>query len=168
MSFADRIYSQALQGSPYNPGVPDAVARLMVAQARHETGDFTSNLFRRYNNAFGYAYYAPSNYQTGPGSIADNGQAIAAYRSVEDSTNEVIDWLYRRVRQGRFPDLNTISTPEQYAAALKAAAYYGDTVENYLRGLKRFFLPAAIAVGSAGVLVAAGVLLYVFRDEIFG
>lgn len=160
---ADVIRAQALQGTPNNPGVPAALAELLVAQSKHETGNYTSNLFRSYNNAFGYSFYSGSDYQTGPGSIADNGQPIAAYASVNDSTMEMVDWLYRRYRQGKIPALTSITTPEQYAAALKSANYYGDSYDNYLAGLKRFIAPLAVVSG-VGLLAAAVVLFILYKN----
>jgi hypothetical protein len=165
MNAADLIFTTALNGTPYNKGVPSALAQLIVAQARHETNNFTSNLFRKYNNAFGYSYYAGSNYQIGPGSVADNGQQIAAYADPAQSTREMVDWLYRRYRQGRFPELETVTGPEQYAAALKDAGYYGDTLANYSAGLRRWFAPIVTVVG-VNFIVAAAVLFYIFRKQI--
>jgi hypothetical protein len=166
MDVAQRIFNQAVRGTPYNAGVTPTLAALMVAQARHETGNFTSRFFRENNNAFGYAYYAGSYYQTGAGAVADNGQPIASYPDIEASTSEVVDWIYRRYRQGKFPDPATITTPEAYATALKNAGYYGDALSNYMAGLKRFFVPMAVA-GGAGIIVAAVVLGLLFHKEIF-
>jgi len=137
----NRIYSSALSGTPANPGgLPENLAVLLVAQAKHETGDFTSNGFRIGNNAFGYSYVKGGVWQLPtPGRIADNGQPLAQYRDVENSTKEVVDWIYRRVGEGKFPkDLRTITTPEKYALLLKQSGYYGDTYANYSRGLTAF------------------------------
>jgi hypothetical protein len=137
-------------GTPANPGgVPNALADLMVAQSKHETGDYTSHFFLNDNNAFGYSYYAQSDWQIGPGGVADNGEPIARYATIEDSAGEMVDWIFRRVHAGVFPaNLNEITTPEHYAELLKAAGYYGDTVENYIEGLKRWFI---VNVGSTNL-----------------
>lgn len=164
---AVRIYNQARAGTPYNKGVPVDLANLLVSQSKHETNDYTSNLFKKYNNAFGYAYYGGSNYQTGAGSVADNGQPIAAYSSIEDSVQEIVDWIYRRVKDGKFPaDLSVIKTPAQYASYLKNAGYYGDTLQNYLNGLVRWFVVITPSQGIAGALVVVGVLAFVFRADL--
>lgn len=173
MTYQERIFSQAKAGTQYNPGVPDTLASLMVSQSRHETGDYTSRFFRENNNAFGYAYYSGSNYQTGAGGIADNGQPIADYASIEDSTKEIVDWLYRRLRQGKLllkgmtvTDLRQITSPDDYAEVLKAAGYYGDALSNYLAGLKRFYVPIAVTSG-VGLLIALAVLIYGKYDRWF-
>lgn len=147
------IYRAARAGTANNPGLPVALSWLLVAQAKHETGNFTSNFFKRYNNAFGYSYYPASPYQIGAGTVADNGLKIAAYSNLQDSVKELIDWLYRRLREGKLPNLQAITTPEQYAAALKGAGYYGDTLQNYTAGLKRFFLQHKETIGLSSVFI---------------
>lgn len=119
-------------------GLPVNMAVLLVAQARHETGNYTSQFFTKYNNAFGYSYVAGGKYQIAAGPIADNKKPIAAYSSLENSVHEIVDWIYRRVAEKKFPaNLTTIASAEQYANLLKASGYYGDTSANYISGLLR-------------------------------
>lgn len=161
---ANTIFNTARSGTPVNPGLPVGLANLLVAQAAHETGNFTSRFFRDYNNAFGYSW-AGSRYQTGPGPAADNGQPIGVYASVADSTREIVDWIYRRQKEGKFPaDLSTITTPDQYAQLLKNAGYYGDTLSNYTAGLRRFFtnIVAEISTPSGlGLVAIASILIWI-------
>ncbi|HMG11403.1 MAG TPA: glucosaminidase domain-containing protein, partial [Mucilaginibacter sp.] len=134
-------------------GLPPVLSQLLAAQAQHETGNFSSNFFVKYKNAFGYSRDTRSQYQIGGGTIADNGTAIGAYVSVADSTREIVDWIYRRVKEGKFPaNLDMIQTPEEYALLLKNAGYYTDTLTNYVRGLKLFFGSTA----GAGTLLLVG------------
>jgi len=166
MAADELIYQTARTGSPVNPGLPPALAYLLVAQAKHETGNFTSKFFKQYNNAFGYSYVAGGKYQTGSGTIADNGAPIASYPNVQNSVYEIIDWIYRRRNEGKFPqDLTTITTPEQYAQLLKNAGYYGDTLTNYVNGLKRFFSNNIVATTSGGVLLIMAALFYVLYKK---
>lgn len=161
--FAARVYKQARAGTPYNPGVSAVLAELITAQARHESANFTSNLFKKYNNAVGYSYYRGSPYQTGAGSNADNGAPIAAYGRLEDSIKELVDWLYRRSREGKLPPLKSLTTPSAYAEALKASGYYGDTLQNYLKGLANWFrviTPGAAASSGVILLLVAAVLYF--------
>lgn len=155
----NRIYSAALDGTPTNSkGLPPSLALLLVAQAKHETGNFTSSAYKLGNNAFGYSYVSGAKWQLpAPGRIADNGLPLAQYANVEDSTKEVVDWIYRRVREGKFPaDLATITSAERYASLLKQAGYYGDTLSNYTTGLKRFLadlVPEAVKDNPGTVLL---------------
>lgn len=149
-------------------GMPVTLSLLLIAQAKHETGNFTSNFFRQYNNAFGYSYVAGGRWQLpGGGSVADNGQPIAAYASVENSTNEIVDWIKRRQSQGKFPaDLNTITSPDQYASLLKNAGYFGDTLANYAAGLRSFFAtPAGNFSIALGGLMLVGVAYYMTKKK---
>lgn len=175
-AYKSRVYLQAVKGSQVNPGLPVRLAELVAAQAEHETGGFTSNAFEDGFNAFGYDYVpGAKRYQLAiAGRIADNGQPLAVYRNIEDSTQEMVDWIYRRRKEGIFPaDLSTITTPAQYAALLKAGGYYGDTVSNYTAGITRYFQQATDFVKhhTAGVAVVAAVLalagIYYFYKKPF-
>lgn len=132
---AGRIYAQALIGSDNNPGLPPLMAEFLVGQAGNETGGFTSGFFVNNNNAFGYSCDSNSDYQDGCSSgNADNGVPVGNYDSVEDSTKELVDWWYRRSRDGRGgcpSDLNQITTSDQYAKILSAAGYYTSSEKNY-------------------------------------
>lgn len=171
-----KLYSMSIETTIYRAamaqGLPDTLARLLIAQAKHETGNFTSNFFKKYNNAFGYSYYPGSPWQVpGGGTLADNNQPIAVYKSVQDSVGEIADWLKRRVKEGKFPALSTITDPEQYAQLLWHAGYYTDTIKNYSRGLKAFFENLGeLAVDNKGMifvtmLVLAGVTYYLYKDK---
>lgn len=165
----ERIYAQARRGTPYNPGVPADIADWMVAQAAHETGDFTHKFFRVNNNAFGYSYYPGSNYQDGHGDIADNGKPIGSYPNVEASTMEMVDWLYRRYREGKFPELGSISSYTQYSQLLKQAGYFGAPLTVYQNGIRNFLAKygsGAAAVGGVGLILVAAIA-FLFRKQIF-
>ena len=117
-------------------GYDDNLAKIIVGQSYNETGNWTSNAFKKHNNAFGYSYVKGSKWQTGSrGLIADNNQPVADYKNVSDSTNELIDWLQRREKSGKFK-IKDLNTPEKYAQALKNNAYYGASVKQYLDAMK--------------------------------
>jgi hypothetical protein len=165
--FANIVYEQALQGSYKNAGLPARLAQLVAAQSQHETGNYTSNVFKHSNNGFGYGAIAYSDYQTG------SYEGFGAYASLQDSTQEIVDYIYRRLADGSFPALETITTPLQYATLLKnvpsPGAYYGDSVANYASGISRYFSldafpdlpgPGAADSGSAIIVLALGIGLY--------
>jgi len=138
--YAARILAAAKSGNSVNRGLPDSLAKLLVDQSAHETNGWTSHFFTEGNACFGYSCVPNSKWQSGCSTTnADNGVRVGYYNSIEDSTQEVVDWIYRRVKDGKFPsDLTTITTPDQYATLLKNAGYYGDTKDNYLSGLNRW------------------------------
>lgn len=117
-------------------GYDDNLAKIIVGQSYNETGNWTSNAFKNHNNAFGYTYVKGGKWQTGKqGLIADNNKPVADYKSVSDSTNELVDWLERREKNGKFK-VRDLNTPEKYAQALKDNAYYGASYTKYLNAMK--------------------------------
>lgn len=144
---ATSIYNQAIKGSPNNPGLPPQLAQLLVGQSGNETGGWTSHFFTEGNACFGYSCSEVSEYQTScSAGNADNGVQIGYYDSIEDSTNEIIDWIYRRVADGSFPkDLTSILSADQYATLLKNAgnpsgskSYYGASETTYADNIKEW------------------------------
>ena len=152
-------------------GVSDTLANLIVAQARHETADFTSPIFRENNNAFGYTFVSGAKYQLPSGGrIADNGKPTAKYASVEDSAKEMVAWLQRREKEGKFK-LKDLTTPEAYAAALKGSGYYGDTESRYLTAIKKWLAKypkyqqvlITSGIGVFGVVLISGIIYSLYR-----
>ncbi len=170
MSMRDTIRAILKQGSPVNPGLPDPLAELVLAQTAHESAykgiPYNSNVFLTDNNTNGYKYVG-SRYQERPGLMSPEGDRYGHYATVRDNIYELIDWIYRRRNEGKFPPLQTITTPEQYAHLLKNAGYYGDPEEIYLAGLKRWLIdnPVVVGVGSGVLTIAAIYLIYrVFKN----
>jgi uncharacterized FlgJ-related protein len=136
MDYSSIVYSRALTGTVTNPGLPDTLAQLVVAQSQDESANYSSAVFLATNNGFGYKY-SGSKYQHG------NYEGYAKYLSLDDSTAEVVDYIYRRVADGSFPaDLTTITTPDQYATLLqnaKPGPYYGAPETTYSSGIASYF-----------------------------
>lgn len=109
------------------------LAKFIVAQAGHETGNFTSDAFKRNNNIAGYKPYPTSLWQVYPIPATAN-QKYGYFPSIENSAYEVADWLGRR--QAAFEQVNTVA---DYAVALRNTNYYTDTVGNYTSGLGFYF-----------------------------
>lgn len=158
--YDDLIYTTARAATAVNPGLPDTLARLLVAQAKHETGNYTHRFFTEGNNAFGYSYVG-SRYQSGPGPVADNGKPIGYYSSIQDSVKELVDYIYRRSKEGKFPaDLTMITTPADYAALLKSVGYYGATLQVYTAALTRFFSTVAKGIGENVTVISIALLVF--------
>jgi LPXTG-motif cell wall-anchored protein len=168
-----------------NAGVPDTNARLIVAQAIHETSykgiPFNSNVFLQNNNAFGMKLAGgprksrQAQYISGAGTAApasEGSTPYAKYPSVKNSVLDLIDWL-------QFNNINwaATNTPESYAAFLKNKGYYGDTLAVYTNALVTYFArlkdkilankkPLLIILGLA--LIATGVYIYIRKKKIAG
>lgn len=165
---SNRIYTEAI-----NAGMPDTLAQILVGQSGNETGGWTSDFFVNNNNCFGYSCSSVSIWQNGCSkAVADNGVTVGNYDSIEDSVNEIVDWIARRQKDGSFPaDLSTITTPDQYATLLKNAgnppgsmSYYGAPESQYTSNItlwlsraKNFFKDAIN--GNPDSLVAIGLIV---------
>ena len=147
MSFDVTIYETALAD-----GMPRPLALCIVAQSKHETNDYTSDIFLDCNNAFGYRVVTSS-------CVLNPG--YQNYNSVAESTHEITAWIKRRLSEGNFPPLNQVVTVDQYAQILKDNGYYEDTLANYLAGLKRWYVDN-IGVSSGLIAVALAIGAYLF------
>lgn len=165
MSIENTIYSTAK-----SDGMPDLLAKFIVAQSKHETGNYTSRFFTIGNNAFGYSYVPGAKWQLDKGGPnADNGVPIAQYASVQNSVHEITDWIKRRKQSGTFPaNLAEIDTPEKYAWYLKQAGYYQAPYDLYANALINWFNnlpPLAAAAGGGAILLLVLGLLYAFSKH---
>jgi len=162
----ERIYTAAV-----TDGMPPVLATLIVAQARHETSNYSSNVFLTCNNAFGYKYVGQST-ALGPCTGSPEGNDYAKYFDVEQSTHELTGWIKRRQREGKFPaDLEQITTPDQYAELLKTAGYFTSPLQTYINGLISGLQKISSIIGSTGGITAIVIILalgiYFFRKKIF-
>lgn len=165
-------YNNLIITTAMKQGVPEVNSKLLAAQSAHETGNFSSNAFKKNNNAFGMAVprVRKSPYILGPGAVSapaiEGGFAYAAYKNIEDSVKDVIHWLnYNKVVW------NQVNTPEKYDAFLVSKGYHTASQSLYTAALKRYYekikgmivrnpkTSIAIALGGTA-LIGAGVYLY--------
>ena len=120
---------------------PERFAKLVTAQTGHETDGWTSDVYMTLNNVAGYGFDGTT-YKDYPG-------------GVEDSVQDLIGYIQRKIGQGRFPDPGSITTSTQWADLLKSVGYYTDSAFNYANGLSRWFNDnlAAVAGMSAGLII---------------
>lgn len=108
------------RGTEYQNLVP-----LIIAQAKHETGNFTSSLFRNHNNMFGMK--VPVKRKSFRNGETENG--FSTFANTKDSARDFLEYL----RSVNFPK-NVDSF--QYVAALKNRKYFEDALGNYLKGVQ--------------------------------
>jgi uncharacterized FlgJ-related protein len=132
MTTEEKVYKAAI-----DLDVPKSLALLIVAQSKHETGGYTSNAFHKDNNLFGYKYVGQK--IATPGIKSSESDHYAHYTSVEDSVLELVNWIKRRITEGRFPSMCNIKTKEHYASLLKAAGYFGAPQIEYVNGLNHWY-----------------------------
>ena len=112
-----------------------ALEQYIIAQAKHETANFTSNVYKRDNNMFGMklALRRPQNATKGLASPEPEPyKYYARFESDSESMRDFINWL----RFNRFP--TNVTGVDQYAQLMKDKGFYGDSVENYTRALRRW------------------------------
>lgn len=128
-----------IYATAFSDVMPAYMCSLIVAQSKHETGNYTSNAFKKNNNCFGYKYVKGAKFQIAPGITSSEGNPYAKYATIENSVHELCAWIGRRQKEKKFPkDLTEINTPELYAGILKACGYYGDPLKNYISGLTHY------------------------------
>lgn len=146
------IYNEAIA-----QGTPAAVALNIVAQARHESGNYSSPLFLNYNNAFGYNYSTSSlnaPYQLGPAT-----GSYAAYASLSDSVDNLVAWLTWHINRGDFAWSDLVDA-DSYATTIRQYGYYTDLVDNYINGMETALAVINISPAAA-VGIGVGVLVLV-------
>lgn len=133
-------YQQVVYNTAIDCGLNDTQAKIIISQAQHESGNFSSHVFKTDNNLFGLKMPVkrPKTYIERPSVIVmkNEGSApYAHYTTIQDSVKDLIKgWhVFNKT------DWNKITTPEQYAAYLKSRGYYGDNQSTYTKRLKGYF-----------------------------
>ena len=139
MNYDQLIYDIAIKNG-FNP----SSAKFIAAQARLESSDYNSNVFKNNNNMFGMKYVKQPLAVRGtqvPVNERQSGDVdynyYAKYRTPEDSVKDLIERLYNKTINGVSPSqLRDSATIDEYAKNLKQRSYYGGTAEKYAAGLK--------------------------------
>jgi len=119
--------------------IPDPLAKLMTSQAQLESANFTSRVFKTNNNAFGYKYVQQKIATQGLPAPKNEGGYYANYKTVSDSALELANYVKRRLKEKRFPPLETITSARQYADLLTNVGYHTSTRESYVKGVEYYF-----------------------------
>lgn len=132
-------YDQIIYNVARRNGYDDTVAKLIVAQARLESSDYTSNVFKNNLNTSGMKYIgqplatrgtlAPKNERSKEcqaGGVCKDSDHYAKFQSVEDSAKDKIERLFNITRNGiTVEDIKNAKTPEEFALVQKKRNYYG-------------------------------------------
>lgn len=172
MTPADTIYQAAREA-----GVPDTVARLMIAQSEQETAQWTSPVFLDDHNGFGMK--VPSirkdPYIAGPSvhvRTSEGTVPYAHYNNLSDSTKSLVNWIqYNKINYA------DIDTPDKYATVFKQKGYYGDLLSTYLYNMTQFYnkikdtafkYKKQIGVAVAALaLIGVGIFIFTKRKTLF-
>jgi hypothetical protein len=135
-SIDQQIYNAAL-----SKGFTPTSAKFLVAQARHETGNYTSNVFKLNNNLFGMKFANQPLATKGSPAPSSEVGVYAKYNSPADSIKDQVDRYFVKTMGGvTFEELKASQTPLEYATNLKKRGYFTDTIQNYVSGIERALL----------------------------
>lgn len=101
----------------------------LYAQWAHETNDFSSYLCRRHFNLGGLTQLTPNDLPQPDGSC---------YYMDFDSYEDFAVYFGTYIRLYEEDGIAQATTLLEYCQALKNGGYFGDSVENYVRGCERF------------------------------
>ena len=127
-------YDHLIYDTAVKQGFNPTAAKLIVAQARFESADYTSNVFQKNLNTSGMKFIgqplasrgtpAPKNEQRCNGGC--DGDYYAKFRSVQDSASDKIVRLYSKTMGGVTPEqLKNVKSADEFSALLKRRSYYG-------------------------------------------
>lgn len=108
-------------------GATEEMARVIMCQAAHETGFWTSNVWEHSNNMFGMKIH--SRKVKGKNDNSLNYKGYATYTHYTGSLEDIVDWLKRHKL------FNKITSIPDYAAAIRAKGYYEASLEEYTKGM---------------------------------
>jgi hypothetical protein len=182
------VYDQLIYDTAIKQGFNPIAAKLVVAQARYESADYTSNVFLKNLNTSGIKYIrqplatrgtlAPTNERSAScqsGGVCKDSDHYAKFASVSDSAKDKIERLYNITRKGVTPEqLKNVKTPEEFARLLKIRGYYGGEESSYAAGMKakllRIQVVEFVTKNKNTLLLGAGLLLvaaayYVYKNK---
>ena len=168
---------QIIYETAVREGFSPTAAKFVVAQARFESADYTSNVFRNNLNTSGMKYIgqplaergtlAPANERSAAcrtQNVCRNSDYYAKFDSVADSAKDKIQRNYSITIKGVTPEqLKNAKTPEEFARLLKQRGYYGDKESTYAAGIRaklmRIQVVEFISKNRNMLLLGAGLVL---------
>lgn len=122
-------YAAELYGDLLAAGFNIQTAKYVVAQAAHETGNFKSDLFTKWNNPFGMNQ--PSmRLTTSTGPTPDG---FASYGSLFQAALDYRYWWQARNMPETFSDIT------DFVGTLENKNYFEASLSEYLRGCQDFY-----------------------------
>jgi flagellum-specific peptidoglycan hydrolase FlgJ len=111
-----------------------ALERFILAQARHESNNFTSPVYKANNNPFGFkkAEKRKQAGKLGTPAPKKEGGNYWHYPSDTEAFKDLIVYF----EAVNFP--TSVRNSYEYASALKARKYFTDSVDNYKKGIDRW------------------------------
>lgn len=124
-----QAYQKTVFFTAKQAGLNDVQAKIIVAQATLESGNFKSNVFEQDNNLFGMKLPSvrPKTYIAGASKIVMKSEGATPYASFSTVADSVRD-LILGYHKYKGTDWSKIQTPVDYSTYLKSKNYYGVNV----------------------------------------
>lgn len=123
---------QYLSDAGYDP----AMAKMIVAQSRHETGNYTSKLFQDWNNPWGMMH--PLKRTTA--SAGANPSGFATYENLDDAARDYVYYLQALGYNQSYPDVRA------FVSELKKKGYFEDNLTTYMSSVNSIYKSLKISV----------------------
>lgn len=122
---APEDYEKVILETLWKNGVSIDLSFIILAQAKHETNSFQSNVFKNSNNLFGIKYFKKRKKTTAIGQY----RAYCRYKDIIDST---IDYVYYMEKKKIPKHENSV---KKYVNLLKQKKYFEDSTKRYYNGV---------------------------------
>lgn len=115
------------------------IAKLLLAQSALETGQWTSPAALKAGNLSGIKFYGQKGRK--PSTVLAPGGEEKGYRRPYVQYDSPEDWASGMIQlmKGRYKDALYSTSPEEYAARLKARGYYSGDQSAYAKQMRNFF-----------------------------
>ncbi len=186
-------YDQIIYDTAIKQGFTPTAAKFVVGQARFESANYTSAVFKANNNTSGMKFIgqplatrgtlAPKSERSATcrsGGTCVNSDHYAKFASVQDSATDKIVRLYSKTMGGVTPEqLKNVKTADEFARLLKKRKYYGPSaygtpaaekeIKEYAGGIKILMLRAQIVeyVQKNKSKIGVGVALVLLAGAIY-
>lgn len=107
------------------------VADLLIAQSKHESGNYKNNL-TKYHNVFARHYHKTDSFAVSAGARAEGHSNFAIYPSLKNATLSQLSYLKRKKYSFKW------KSPREFATELKSKGYYEAPVDEYSSALRRY------------------------------
>lgn len=127
LTIDQRIYNTLLE----TDSISEFNIKLIIAQARHESGNFKNKLTKEHNNVFSRLHSKKDTLSLGGFGYAEGRKGYASYKSIDSA---VVSQILYFKRKGY--SLNYKSEKE-FAEELKKKKYYTDDLNRYVNALSK-------------------------------
>jgi len=124
-------YEKEIRDVLEEEGLEPYVIELLVAQSKHESGNYTNGL-TKYNNVFARHYHKTDTFATSAGAKAEGHSRFAKYPTIKNATLSQIYYLRRMKYSFEW------KSTSDFANELKSKHYYEAPIEVYVSALNRF------------------------------